>query len=361
MTEDRQPVDARIAEVEDALRRYFADIAPQVVADVPDMVRKAVRSSAARQSGGWPRAIRWFRRGVVGLAGCAAVVMGARAALYYAPNWAKTVYAAVEGIPGAQWLILPQDRGLARLAREGGIQTLDVSATDNGLTVHVSGAYADSARIVLFMRIDGAGSSGGWWSPDLSKVVITDQFGHVYRFSSGHWDTETGVGELTFDGVPAWKLALGLRLALHIDEMVWQTVDGSQEEHRSGHWVLSWVENPVGSERTVTVNRSASDGGVTLRLDTILLTPGSAEFRLSGGRSVPSGNTTAVKADDRQEVVCLDTGERYPMLSAGTDTYGRTVEMKVMTAPLQPGHRYELILHRVGEVTGTWVFPFTLS
>ncbi|WP_029420676.1 DUF4179 domain-containing protein [Alicyclobacillus macrosporangiidus] len=361
MTEDRQPVDARIAELEEALRRYFAETAPPVAADVPDMVRKAVRSSTDGQPGGWPRAIRWFRRSALGLAGCAAVVMGARAALYYAPNWAETVYAAVEGVPGAQWLILPQDRGLARLAHEGGIQTLDVSATDNGLTVHVSGAYADSARIVLFMRIDGAVSDGGWWNPDLSRVAITDQFGHVYRFSSGHWDTETGAGELTFDGVPAWKLALGLRLALHIDEMEWQTADGSQEKHRSGHWVLSWMQNPAGSERTVTVNRSASDGGVTLRLDTILLTQGSAEFRLSGERSAPSGRTSSVKADDRPEVVCLDSGERYPMLSAGTDMRGRIVEMKVMTAPLQPGHRYELIVHRVGEVTGTWVFPFTLS
>ncbi|SFU58902.1 DUF4179 domain-containing protein [Alicyclobacillus macrosporangiidus] len=356
MTGDRQPVDARIAEVEEAVRRYFADTAPQVAADVPEMVREAVRSSAAGRQAGEPRAIRWFRRGVVGLAACAAIVAGARGALYYAPNWAETVYAAVDGIPGAQWLILPQDRGLARLAREGGIQTLDVSATDNGLTVHLSGAYVDSARMVLFLRIDSA-----LWHPDSSRVVVTDQFGHVYRVSSGTWDTDTGAGELTFDGVPAWKLALGLRLTLRIDGMEWLSVDGSQQKQRSGHWGFTWVQNPSGSERTVTVNRSASDGGVTLRLDTILLTPGSAEFRLSGVRSVPTGEDVVARNDDRPELVCVDTGERYPMLSAGTVSQGRTVEMKVMTAPLQPGHRYELIVHRVGEVPGTWVFPFTLS
>ena len=104
--------------------------------------------------------------------------------------------------------------------KAGDVTVVGDSATSAGHTLKLVGAYADGLRTVLFVTVDGGGTSGnpkgyglqpGDWGINYDDMTLADQFGHSY----------SGVGtggptDLQFHSL-VWPASdVGGRLTLHI-------------------------------------------------------------------------------------------------------------------------------------------------
>jgi hypothetical protein len=377
-----------LVEAETALRRYFASSALHVSGvDFRRMAHIAmnredhgVNFARVRLDRSSARVLLW-RCGGVAVAG--ALVFGlARMAFYFAPDWEQEVYAAIGSVPGAQYVVRPSDAKMLELAKQGQIQPVDVAARDQGISVHAVGAYADGLRTVLFLRVDadrpqmhGTGS----FVPG-HGVVLTDQFGQRYMLRGMTWDIGAHAGNLQFDGVAPWKLALGVRFELHIPSVMWapEPASGSGApssafQDVSGSWNLNWVQTLMGGTRTIPLDSTATSNGVQIRLTRVTLSPSAVQFTLTaagdlqaspsgtGLRGKSSDTGTRLLSGDAIYVKRAATGERIPLATwSGSLTYGREVTWQVVTPPIiQPG-KYVLVITRFNGLEGRWEMPFTI-
>lgn len=369
-------------EVETVLRAYFAASAPDVSGtDLRSMAETAMRSqlhptdstsSKKRISKRSP--LLWAGYAI---AACAFVLALARVTFYLAPNWEQAAYAAIGSLPASRFVIDPTDAGMLELAERGQVQAMDVSARDQGISVQVLGAYADSIRTVLFLRVRGpqagAGDAGSWM-PMPGLLVLTDQFGHRYSLKSGQWQIGADAGNLQFEGISPWKLALGLRLRLQVPAMQWVPARGTDTglHDIKGSWTLDWVQTSVGSERTVQVDSVATSNGVRIMLTTVRLSPSATEFALTATMDAASAPGSSIgdgalpgKPLAKDELLYLYVervadGKRFPWLSYGTTGYGRFVTGKIVTVPLtQPG-KYVLVIQGFNGRDGHWELPFAI-
>ncbi|WP_188881610.1 DUF4179 domain-containing protein [Alicyclobacillus cellulosilyticus] len=319
-------------------------------------------------------------------AACAIAFGLVRTAFYFAPNWEQEAYAAIKSVPGAQYVVRPSDAKMLALAKRGQIQPMDVSAEDQGISVHVVGAYADGLRTVLFLRIDAdrAQMDGSGSLVPGPGVVLTDQFGQRYIERGMTWNLDTHAGNLEFDGVAPWKLALGVRFTLHIPvlERAPEAVSNagatsSDFQDVGGSWNLNWVQTSIGSTRSISLDSTAASNGVEIRLTRVTLSPSAMQFTLTAsgdfqasppaspsGTGLGEGKSSAGTGPSEERAFYLEratTGERLPLATWwGSMSYGREVTWQLVTSPVtQPG-KYVLVITRFNGQEGRWELPFTI-
>jgi hypothetical protein len=386
--------DRSLTEAETVLRKYFASSVLDVSGvDFRQMADHAMHredhvvslpSARVRPGRSLVRVLLWRCGGAA--AACALAFGLARMAFYFAPNWEQEAYAAIASVPGAQYVVRPSDTKMLELTKQSQIQPMDVSAEDKGISVHVVGAYADGLRTVLFMRVDAdrVQMDGTGSLVPGHGVVLADQFGQRYILRGMTWNLDTHAGNLEFDGVAPWKLALGVRFTLHIPSVEWAPepvsdsgATSSNFQDVSGSWNLNWVQTSIGSTRSISLDSTAAFNGVEIRLTRVTLSPSATQFALTASGDLqasppasPSGtglgeeeSSAGTKPPEGSAfyVERATTGERIPLATWwGSMSYGREVTWQLVTSPVtQPG-KYVLVITRFNGQEGRWELPFTI-
>ncbi|GGJ07724.1 hypothetical protein GCM10010885_16000 [Alicyclobacillus cellulosilyticus] len=356
------------------LRRHYAQTAPDTRhIDFRRMAERAVASATTPAPGvtrGLPRQrdarfghVRGERKGRRGMAwsGLAAAIMLCGlgyGALALSPNLDGLAYAALAGNPGLASMIPPFDAGLLRQVQNGAVHELDVSAAGHGVTVRVLGAYADSARIAVFVRTEGSGATAQdiWMIGD---PVLTDQFGHRYRPLpiDGVYVGEHGPMQVTlnFEGIPRWKQWLGVRLRLSFHTLVDVPPKSYVRHTVSGNWSLSWLQ-PVaaqGTSPTAAPAGPSTPADVPVRLASIQCSPTVTLFTLA-----PRASSRAHPAFGGPYFGYVRSPSRGNLLLSLGGTPNE------IAFPALPPGRYELVINGVGAQNGIervhWVFPFVV-
>ncbi|MBJ7609318.1 MAG: hypothetical protein JF887_07785 [Candidatus Dormibacteraeota bacterium] len=155
---------------------------------------------------------RRIRRAVVALGVSAVLVVGNGVAAYFVPNYAH----ALAAVPVLSLITGPALSAAGLSA--GDIKPLHDEGSWSGVTVTLSGSYADGLQTVLFVDIEGLPAGGpGRPSPTfgLGQIVVTDQFGQSYRLVGGEG---LGVGPypMIFEPLRGAAARVGGRLTLHV-------------------------------------------------------------------------------------------------------------------------------------------------
>ena len=103
------------------------------------------------------------------------------------------------------------------------------SATSSGYKVQLVGAYADSIRTVVLLKIAPAAFIAG-------DLRLTDQFGTVYQASNGEGNLETGDQAVSFEPASSLASLTGMRFTLTMNQMA---LLGGQQV--SGSWTVKGV------------------------------------------------------------------------------------------------------------------------
>jgi hypothetical protein len=159
-----------------------------------------------------PSVRRRLRRATIALAIAAVLVVSNGLAAYFAPNYAHVL----ANVPVLSLVTAPA-LGAAGLSA-GDVSPLHVSGSWSGVTVTVSGSYADGLQTILFVDVEGLPvGNPGRPAPAISlgQIVITDQFGEAYRLVGGEG---IGVGPypMIFEPLRGSAARVGGRLTLRV-------------------------------------------------------------------------------------------------------------------------------------------------
>lgn len=317
-------------EMEALLRRYYRAI-PMSSPSADAWITGAQYTTRPRPRG--PRvATALATLGVVAL-----LVVGLR----FTPRVQGVAWAASQGTPLQQIVAWVADPGLQPLATTGQLPALDLIARHDGETVQVLGAYADTARTVVFLRTTEG-------IPDLQGVTLQDQFGHQVVVNILAWHRHQGV--LEFSALPAWAWIPGVRLTLQISSLI--TPAG--QVLAQGPWQFTWDQPAPAVRPPVSIKVSDTHDGLTFTLNAYSRATSATALSLTvhGAGLVPP----AVSKGAADIVVRHVGGETVPILSFASGLQHLTI----LTAPLPPGH-YVLRIATWAQATGPWRLPFTVS
>jgi hypothetical protein len=184
------------------------------------------------------------------------------------------------------------------------------------------------------------------------------------------WDIRENSGHIEFTGIPSWKLALGVRLHLSIQDIQWIPDSGKGGHDVQGLWKANWIQASDGRERVIKANTTATSNGIEIRLNTIELSPSATKLTLSSTNAAETalgsstvmerGGTNKRQAREEFYVEQVSTGKLYHMLSAETMSYGSNVNGQIVTTPLSKPGEYKLVIKRFNGIDGTWELPFTI-
>lgn len=337
---------------EHMLRQHFEENMPDTSGiDFRAMAGKAIQTDANRGS---TSAIRRHHRGYAVLrrtayVACACLIVAGigSGGFYFAPNLQQVTYAAVRQIPGFQYVIPRWDVGLLHQASD--IQAMNASASNRGVSIYVTAAYADTSRTVIFLRTSSTNVGSGFLRPE--KLTLTDQFGHQYSEvppigTSSLQPNGAWVGSMDFEGIPNWEQATGLRLTLSVTSVLWSSNKDNSTQTLRGHWTMEWVQptTPVGQEHSITIDRVSSD--IPVQLSQVQLAPSATVFDLSitGGEY----NSPTFGYVER-----VSDGKKYELLDGAEPD-------KIVTAPLERTGKYLLIITTYDKKNVRWELPFSL-
>jgi len=337
---------------EHVLRQHFEENTPDTSGiNFGAMAERAIQTDANRGSSS---AFRQHHRGYAVLrrtayVTCACLVVAGivSAGFYFAPNWQQVAYAAVRQIPGFQYVIPRWDVGLLRQASD--IQSINASASHRGASIYVTAAYADTSRIVIFLRTSGPNVGSGFLRPE--TLTLTDQFGHQYSEvapigTSSVQPNGAWMGSMDFEGTPNWEQATGLRLTLSVTSMLWSSTRDNSTQTIRGQWVMKWVQptTSVGQAHSVTIDQVS--GGIPVRLSQVQLAPSATVFDLSiAGKQFNSPTFGYVER--------VSDGKKYELLHGAEPD-------KIVTPPLERSGKYLLIITTYDNKNVRWALPFSL-
>jgi hypothetical protein len=207
--------------------------------DVPGDLSFRAKAGAAAKPG---RRVHLSRVAVT-LAVLLVVAVAANAgATYFAPTYGQ---ALADGPAGAITEPLLRASGLTA----GAVTPVDLSATSDGHTIRLVGAYADGLQTVVFLQVDGRPLAVP--SPPVGKVAadeyladetLTDQFGRHYASRGG-----SGTSWTVYEPLAGPASTVGGRLTLHVSRLT-ATREGDpsggpdvRAPHFDGDWTFHFV------------------------------------------------------------------------------------------------------------------------
>ena len=292
----------------------------------PEVITSRVLGAAAR-----PAPSRVLPRLAIAAAILVAAVPVAWGALYFSPATAAAL-ADASGPGGFSGEIL-DNFGLGA----ENITAQNSSATSSGYRVQLVGAYADSIRTVVLLKMDPPGFSG--------TAMLTDQFGTTYHLSNGEGNLLTGDQVLSFEPASWLASVTGMRFTLTFNQvslLVGTNVAGS------------WTVKGVVLLKTGKMLHAPSSG--SLGSGTVAFT----EVRYVGrvlsiqadvrGVSLDEPQVKQTKPTPRFQVELAPTDGRpgKPANSFDWSTSGDVTKLQLLFVNVDPG-TYYLILSLAGE------------
>jgi hypothetical protein len=300
----------------------------------PELIASRVLGAAAR-----PSPSRLLPRLAVAAAIVLAALPVAWGVLYMSPATAAAL-ADASGPGGFSSEILDH----VGLGTGSSITAQGSSATSSSYRVQMVGAYADSIRTVILLKMSPAALAS-------SDVRLTDQFGFTYNLTEGEGNLMTGDQALTFQPASPIASVTGMRF----------TVTFNQASLLSGETVSgAWTVQGVVLLKSGT--RLATPASGTLGSGTVTFT----EVRYSGrvvsiraevrGLSL-EGFTQEVTPDSKGhprfsiELAPIDGGAAGPVNSLGLSSSGDVTEVEALALNIDPGtYLLTLSLEGVGQL-----------
>jgi hypothetical protein len=218
----------------------------------PDATTVANRTLARYRIERKSRGIHWSR-----LLAAAALVIATMACVSY---FAPAADLAVASAPFSNWIL--RSAGLGDVSDL--VTGMSDSSTQNGLTLHLVGGYADSSRTVLLIDLPLARD------PDvlIGSVYLQDQFGQKYAKTGAVQDLATRHAAIIFEPLRAPASLAGARLTLHID-----VLESTAGRLISGPWELHGVLVQENLSRTLSSPQAGMADGHPVRITSVVAVP----------------------------------------------------------------------------------------
>jgi len=215
------------------------------------------------------------------------------------------------------------------------------SATSTGYTVHLVGAYADSIRTVVLLKMDPAGFMAGM--PQLS-----DQFGTGYHPRSGEGNLLSGDQVISFQPASWLASGTGMRFTMTFNEIY--LLGG---ERVVGSWTVKGVVL-LKTGKSLQTPSSGSLGSGTVRFTEVRYVGRvvSIEAEVRGvsleGEVPPVKQGTKPSPRFQVELAPTDGGPRKPANSFSWSSSGDVTKLQLVFVNVDPG-TYHLVLALAGE------------
>jgi hypothetical protein len=252
------------------------------------------------------------------------LVLGLWGALYFSPATAAAL-ADASGPGGFSGEILDHV-GLG----SGNITAESSSSTSSGYRLQLVGAYADSIRTVVLIKMSPAAFISG--TPQL-----TDQFGTSYFPQSGQGNLETGDQVLSFEPASWLASATGMRFTLTVNQV--ELLGGQQQV--TGSWTVRGVVL-LDTGKTIRTPRPGSLGPGTVTFVDAKYVGRSvsikAEVRgVSLGGIVPATGPDAKPQPALSIMLIPDRGLGKPASSLSMSSDGNVTQLQVLFLNVDPG------------------------
>lgn len=192
---------------------------------------------------------RRARRATIALAFGAVLVVSNGVAAYFVPNYAH----ALADIPVLNLVTGPALSAAGLSA--GDVRPLHDQGSWSGVSVTLSGSYADGLQTVLFVDIEGL-PAGGPGRPmpafGLGQIVVTDQFGETYRLVGGE-GIGVGAYPMIFEPLRGAAARVGGRLTLHVSFMRTGRIPGGVAQIDLHATVVAGSDHPLAVPASQTV------------------------------------------------------------------------------------------------------------
>ena len=219
--------------------------------------------------------------------------------------------------------------GLSDLAQR--VTGLDASATSSGVTLRLTGGFADAAGSILLLEHQPGGQL------DLTRTSLSDQFGRTYLARYVATDLEQGRSIMVFEPLGGPATITGARLTLVITR-VEVGASASELTPREGQWTLTGVL-AVGQAREVDRPIPATINGV--------------RFEFVHVRALPSGLQVVMRVSGIEPSALND---RLPDGLKGR----RRLQLAIIDASGKTQTPWSLQIGSTGgadEVTAVWISP----
>jgi hypothetical protein len=270
-------------------------------------------------------------------------------AAYLAPAFSQ----AMADAPIAGRVAGPVLRQFGLASIEDRVSSFGDRATSGGYTIELIGGYADSSRMVLFLRTTPAARV----VPVFPGVAaLHDQFGREYRWTGALANSETGDAAITFVPIEGPANRLGARLTLTLKQLEDRSI--GQPVTINGTWELHGTLLPeegtdlplpgpgdLGSARVTFTKASALPAAVVVEFEIAGMTFAELMERIPDGLKGRSAFTVHLIDGSGHARAVLSGG-------GGSTGSGNTLHQQWLWETTAPG-QYELVLSWEGRGTLT--------
>lgn len=222
------------------------------------------------------------------------------------------------------------------------------SATSSGYKIQLVGAYADSIRTVVLVKVDPSAFAAGF-------EQLTDQFGTTYHLTMGEGNLESGDQVLSFEPASWLASVTGMRFTLTLNQIL---LDGGQPV--AGSWAMKGVV----LLKTGTVLKTPAPG--SLGSGTVTFTEARYSGRAVSIRAQVRGVSLEGVTQDtpeskghlrfRIELTPIAGGAALTESSLRMSQIGDTTEVQAIALNVDPGtYVVTLTLEGVGQLQRTLV------